>query len=460
MYKFQMQQRKGAAAPLMAILSVLVLAMVAFAVDIGWIVLAKNQLQNAADAAALAGSDALMDGYVLFNIGTNDNQKTGIVKTYLTTSAGLAKQYAKNNMAGGVQNLVLRDEDIEYGIMDANNNYTALASYDTIINKGDVSAVLAKGFPNTIKVTMRRDELANGSLGLFFAQVIGTGQIALTTPASATIYGGKIISFSSNPPSNVHMLPMTYDVNNWNNFVATGQDPEGNMNIGPYGVPQLQVYSSVKDTGNFGELALDGAHAGTSEIRDWINFGLGGGDITALKNFGLLPIQDNGWNWVGNPGFRSSTIMDVNQLTGGIFTLPLFKPYATGTQSAGIRPSQNLNYLSRPGLNKQLLQFVGWGMNDDDPAYNDTNLQFVNNGNPNGNNNSSTYQAGTGDGSHYYYNILRFVGIRITSEGGDNRAIFVQPAAYVDPFAQFESVAPPTTGNTLVTTFTTPRLSR
>ena len=51
--------RRGAVAPLAAILLVPLLGMVAFAVDSGWMVLARSDLQNAADAAALAGAQQL-----------------------------------------------------------------------------------------------------------------------------------------------------------------------------------------------------------------------------------------------------------------------------------------------------------------------------------------------------------------------------------------------------------------
>jgi Flp pilus assembly protein TadG len=55
-------KRQGAIAPLAAVLAVFLIGMVAFAVDIGWIVLSKTNLQNTADSAALAGADPLMNG--------------------------------------------------------------------------------------------------------------------------------------------------------------------------------------------------------------------------------------------------------------------------------------------------------------------------------------------------------------------------------------------------------------
>src|SRR5207248_5530722 len=51
--------RTGAVVPMVAVLIVLILAMVAFAVDIGYICVVQKEMQNAADSAALAGASQL-----------------------------------------------------------------------------------------------------------------------------------------------------------------------------------------------------------------------------------------------------------------------------------------------------------------------------------------------------------------------------------------------------------------
>lgn len=52
-------KRKGAVLILAASLMVMVLGFAAFTIDIGYLSLAKNQLQTAADSAALAGASEL-----------------------------------------------------------------------------------------------------------------------------------------------------------------------------------------------------------------------------------------------------------------------------------------------------------------------------------------------------------------------------------------------------------------
>ena len=203
------------------------------------------------------------------------------------------------------------------------------------------------------------------------------------------------------------MLPMTYDVAFWDNFLSTGKDVDGNITLGSDGLPQLVVYPSNKSTGNFGELSLNDSHNGSSEIRGWIQNGIAQADVNDLTSSGLIPLSShnaNSWDWNGNPGFRSSVVQEVNDRSGQTFILPLFKAYNSST--------------------------------DD-------------------------YQAGTGNGSHYDYNIVRFVGVKIVSDPSDNRQVVIQPAAVTDSDMIFSSLNPVGSGGSgVVTTFGVSKLTR
>lgn len=387
-------KRRGAIAPLTALLLVFLLAMVAFAVDLAWIVQTGTELQNAADAAALAGSQELMDPYVQYHLpGRTPGEKEAILSDAMTAATARAKEYAAHNTAGGVKNLTLLDADIEFGFTDDKNGYTKQSVH--------------KGYPNTIKLTLRRDATANGALGLFFGPILGRPTTDVLAQASSAIYGGSIQSFSA-ANGNVRMLPMTYDVAHWNAFLNTGLDPDGGLRTAADGSPILKVYESNKYKGNFGQLALDDDHAGSSEIRDWIDNGLNQADIDVLKSRNLLPLSahdPNKWDWLGNPGFRASTVMAVNDYVGGVYILPLFKA------------------------------------KDSSPT---------------------NYQAGVGQGSKYDYNIVQFVAVRIMPTKQTNREIVVQPVAHADPNALFEpsSILPAGTTTQLTTTFVVPKLTR
>jgi Flp pilus assembly protein TadG len=389
--KNQALRRRGAIAPLTGFLLVFLVGMVAFAVDTGWIVVVRTELQAAADAAALAGADPLMDAYVQYQMASSSNQPT-ILSNAMSSAKTKAKNFASYNGAGGVSSLTLLDSDIEFGYTDGSGNYTAYNSKAPV-------------FPNTIRVTMRRDSSANGTLSLFFASVIGNSSTNVTAKAAATVMGGSIDNFT-NTGLNVGMLPVTYDVNSWNNFIKTGLWPDGTSQTDSNGVPILQVYPSVKDSGNFGQLTLDDSHAGDSTERGWVDNGMAPSDFAALQAANLIPLSAhnaNSWDWLGDTGFKASLVMDINSYVGKSFLLPLFTPY---------------------------------------------------------NADSNNYQAGTGNGSHYNYNIVQFVGVKIV-DGGGNRQILIQPAAVSDPSAVFSgNPAPAGSTGTVMTTFTYARLSQ
>jgi Flp pilus assembly protein TadG len=402
-------RRQGAVVPLVAMLIVPFTGMVAFALDIAWIVQSRGDLQNAADAAALAGAEQLMNGFVQYSLPGQTGKST-ILSTAETSAKTYAKNFASYNTAGGVSSLTLKDADIEFGFTDASNNYTAAPSYS--------------GFPNTIKVTMRLDSSANGALHLFFAPVLGMTSSNVQATAAATIYTANITNFQSTP--GVGMLPMTLDINAWNTYIQTGLSSDGTTHAAANGAPQMQVYPSPNlAPGNFGMLSLDDSSNSASAISGWISNGLSASDITALQSANLLPLQSTNpglWDWKGAPGFKSSDLnsLPVNQT----FLLPVFEPVV------GVPGS---TYEAAPGT-----------------VYQSTD--------------KNVGPADVGDGGvgqNAYYNLVKFVGVQITTVDKSKDA-YVQPAAVLVPAALYDAttVVPAGTTSQLITTFTIPKLTQ
>ena len=385
-------KRDGTITPLTCILLTFIIAMVAFAVDISWATLTQSELQNTADSAALAGANKLGDNFVLYNLPTQTSaQKKALADAAVSAAKTTAKSYASYNSAGGVSGLMLLDKDIDVGFTDASGVYTTYSSTSTT-------------YPNTVKLTMRRDSAANTPLNMFFAPVIGVNSVELTASAGATIYGGTVNSFRVGT-LNSGMLPMTYDVNDWNAFVRTGVNSQGLVGRDASGNPIVQVYPSIKDTGNFGLLSLNDQHAGASTVRNWVENGATPADIQALHNSNLIPLSAHNpqlWDWLGDTGFKSSVVQDVNSFVGKTFVLPLFTPKGT-----------------------------------------------------------APYDAGEGNGSHYSYNIVQFVGVKIVQSPDANREVWLQPAAVSDQNMIFlpDSVVPLGTSNSFVTTIAPAKLT-
>src|SRR5262249_36966644 len=151
-------QRHGAIAPLALLLLVPLLGMMAFAIDIGYVVVAQTELQNVADAAAMAGGQQLMNPYTQWAPPRlTSTPPAPILANGKTSASQTAKNYAGYNKAGGVS-IQLQDSDIVFGFTDAQGNFTTTLSATT--------------FPNTIQVTARRDNTGgtqtNNPLALFF----------------------------------------------------------------------------------------------------------------------------------------------------------------------------------------------------------------------------------------------------------------------------------------------------
>ena len=107
----KLHDQKGATAVVIAIVMAALIGIVALAIDVGYVAVTKNELQNIADAAALAGAGELGNVYQGL---TYDNQQV----FYLDDNGVDAiKSTAKDvvgegkNRAGG-KNIIIDDGDI------------------------------------------------------------------------------------------------------------------------------------------------------------------------------------------------------------------------------------------------------------------------------------------------------------------------------------------------------------
>lgn len=141
------RSRHGAIAVFAAVILVILLAFIAFAVDTGVVAVSRTQLQTAADAAAMAAAQSL---------GLADSQVREA-----------ARRVARLNTTSS---FTVRDQDIEFGYWDASKRtFTPTAQQS-----------------NAVRVTVRRDQTSNGRTSLFFGRVLGMGQVDVRASAIAT----------------------------------------------------------------------------------------------------------------------------------------------------------------------------------------------------------------------------------------------------------------------------------
>ncbi len=142
------QSRRGVTMVLFAFLLVVILGMVAFAVDMGHIMLVRTQLQVAADSAAMAAAKEM-----------SESPQEVIAK---------AEQFGGFHTAGG-QSVQILPEDVEFGIWDMETRR--------------FSPTPSMG--NAIRVTARRGEQTGGEVPLFFARVLNVKSFEMKASAVA-----------------------------------------------------------------------------------------------------------------------------------------------------------------------------------------------------------------------------------------------------------------------------------
>lgn len=144
--------RRGSVAVLAAIVLIVTIVFLAYAIDFGYIVVTESELQNAADAGATSGAKALSDG------------RAAVITA--------AKAWATKNTAAG-KTILVTDEDVEIGRWDDES-----AAFSVIPANSNQT-------PNAVRVTCRRTAGHGNPLKLFFAPIVGTKYANLTVSATA-----------------------------------------------------------------------------------------------------------------------------------------------------------------------------------------------------------------------------------------------------------------------------------
>lgn len=184
-----MNNQNGSIAILTAILLTTFLGFVVLSVDTGYLVASKNELQNAADAGALAGAREL---YSEDGSGINTNCNLIAYNTAM-------KNYVANDEIEILGNGTNNTEDIQRGhwsfatgeFTQSDNTTVELWDEDgTIIPKDVLDADLT--FVNAVEVTVRRE---TNPITLFFARLFDQSEAKMS--ATAVAYIGFVGTFYS-----------------------------------------------------------------------------------------------------------------------------------------------------------------------------------------------------------------------------------------------------------------------
>jgi Flp pilus assembly protein TadG len=173
------RRESGATTVMVAVALTALLAFASLALDVGMVWSARNQLQNGADSAALAGARNLID--------------SGGAVDVVATQTG-AQALAAENSALGVASISIDTSDIQLGQWNAISR-----TFNSSVDLSDPSVV------NAVEVRARMDATSNGPVSAILSQFVGIDSYSLQATATAELgYAGSSL------PGEVE-LPITID---------------------------------------------------------------------------------------------------------------------------------------------------------------------------------------------------------------------------------------------------------
>ena len=249
-FMLKIKERRGAVVIIVALIMVVLLGFAALAVDTGYFFATKNELQNIADATALAAAGKLGNQY-LHELPYNEN-----------AIKAAAVDIGAKNQAGGTAGIEIRNNDVEIGRWkdpDLNPNGFAPISNGTYLSETTL-------MPDAVRVTARRDGLANSPVSTFFGGIFGVNAVNVSADATAAL--GAPLEMKPGIP--VGISKYWFDESNWPEGEFCNQDIKFHPTGGLEGCAGWHTYDSSPANASKLRGILDGLKDGSYEIPETI----------------------------------------------------------------------------------------------------------------------------------------------------------------------------------------------
>ncbi len=333
-HQIKTTNRRGAIMVWTTFMLIVVLAFVAFAVDVGFLSSAKSDLQNAADASARAAARALPQGQTEIELR--------------------ARRFAEINQVNHKTIRFLPGEDLEVGI------------WDPIQREFSPLPMNLVNLANATRITTRLDQRRGTGLRLPFAPILGWDKTQVSAIAVAAIHK-QIRGFSDPGEQKYHpILPFTLDHFSWEQLEnGLGADRfSWNEELemvepGPDGLPEINLFPSGNYApGNRGYIEIGAGGGENSTLNRQIRKGVTGKDLDFHGGELVLDGNDE-FTIGGKPGVRASQKDAFESIIGDVRVVPLFAEVSgTGNNTqyeivgwAGVR----VMYVNFGGSPKQVL---------------------------------------------------------------------------------------------------------
>jgi len=311
--------RRGAISVLAAFLAVVLLAMVAFSVDTGYILSNKQELQRTADAAAMAAC---------WEYGQKLSRGATPAEAVAAGRAAAA-EYAGNNAVANLETEIDQNSgnspsgDLVFG------QIADLYDPDSVVNTASL-----KDF-NAVKIRIRRDETLNGEAPYFFAKIFGmTGQ-GLSAEATAGYYRNVKGVRAPADGSNIDVLPYALDWDTWAALLAGNAADKWRWNAdtktitaGSDGVLEVNLFpQGTGSPGNRGTVDIGSSNNSTADITRQILHGITPDDL-AYHGGSLEFNEDGELDLNGDTGISAGAKDELTSIMGDPRLIPIFSKVA------------------------------------------------------------------------------------------------------------------------------------
>ena len=280
-------QRRGTVAAFLCFMMLPLLGLLALSVDYGFLLYVRTDMQRVADQAVIAGvRDLTPDAF-----GNQDFEKV----------RATVRQYVALNLG---DEFVVQDSDIEIGRFNPDTIYGSLE-------------LLNNGIRDTVRVQIRRDDLANNSVSLYFARVFGKDDSNVDAYSTAILRRARFLG----PGTSV--LPIAIEQKSWNHM-AQGETAS------IYGDGRIEDANGNTIPGNWGTVDIGPNSNSSSALSEQIRNGLTQNDLDSLHSQGAIsdPAYLDGAIQIdlnGDTGLSSGLKHAVQDEHGTMKVAPIYK---------------------------------------------------------------------------------------------------------------------------------------
>ncbi len=311
----------------------------ALGVDVGMVLVARTELQAAADAAALAGAYQLADQSL--TVGVPDLSDEVLAARSAAVDAAAQNTCLKSPVAVDPNFANDPAGDIVLGTLAGTSNLAEPLSF------ADPDQF------NSVQVRVGRDAAAGNPIPLFFGRVLGSYTANVSAQATATLPRGPTGFRASQSTMKSKLLPFALDQPTWLAVLAGATsdnwswDPVLGVQSGPDGVREADLYPEANielPPGNRGTVDIGGANNSTSDIKRQILDGVNAADLA--YHGGKLTLNESGFVLLtGDTGISAGFKEELAAIKGDPRIIPIFTTVTepgnnatyTVVQFAGVR---------------------------------------------------------------------------------------------------------------------------